>query len=131
MVSGTRTIISANHPERFCLELNLTGQWLPEKAFSNCGEAEVYGEDHFPSNDWRVWDHFEETVVAQQSALRGMMGDMRAELNRFQHASRWRNHFVNGAPRPVTPRPRPRPIPSQIPKKLGEQHVIDWIKEGF
>lgn len=90
--------------EKYSLELSNWGTYELVKDFSSMSGAIRHGTNHFPQNEWRVFDRVGGKIVFENDPFASISEQASQEIERFANTERWRRRFQEQAEREVRAR---------------------------
>ena len=83
--------------EKYSLEIASWGSWELERDFSSIDRAKRHAEEHFPQNEWLIFDRIAGSYVHHHDPFQVIQAEARLEARRFQDTQRWRQVFAERA----------------------------------
>lgn len=138
---------------KFILEINTWGDWQEEDIFSTLDQANIWGQQNFDQNEWRIVDQHGGVIYMYDPAP-ALAREAEAEIKRFQSTNKWRDRFFESKQRRIENAERNRQIQQQprgeyvapeadpdffraLMNMSDDIHrnktiiVVNWLKEGF
>ena len=115
--------------EKYSLEISNWGSYELVKDFSSMSGAIRHGQNHYPQNDWRVFDRVGGSVVYENDPFASIEEQASQEISRFQNTELWRRRFQEQAERDVRARQEWERMAEIARRQRQSQTVRDFSQE--